>query len=366
MINKFRSLQMKSFLVSVGVAIAATHLSSCKPAAEVVVEKKPEVPVSVKLVHAKRGDIIRSVSLPANMTANQQVTLYSKVGGYLKQIGVDRGDEVNKGDLIAEIEVPEMLAELARNKAELKIAELDQKRIADAQKKAPDLIVLQSIDTATAKVEMARANLDRIETLLSFCKITAPFSGVVTRRMVDIGAFVPAATSGSAAQNAAIVTISDFSTVRVMISVPELEAPLIKKGLPVKVSVEGLPGQVFEGSVTRYAHTLDDATKTMVVEVDLPNPKRELRPGMFVTARIGVEKRTDRVLLPVEAVMIEKSGPSIFTVADKKAKKTAVKIGFNDGANIEIVEGVQAGDPIVAVGKLPLANGQAVVIADAK
>ena len=327
--------------------------------------KAPEPP-TVKLATVKRGDVTRSVSLPANVAANQQVTLYAKVAGYLKNISVDKGDEVKRGDVLAEIETPELLADLERSKAEAEIAELDYKRAADAQKKAPDLIVAQSIDTAKAKVQMAKANLSRAETLIGFTKIAAPFSGVVTRRFVDPGAFVPAATSGSAAQNAAVLTIADFNTVRVQIAVPEAEVPLVKKGITVKVTVEELPGRSFDGSVTRFAYALDDTSKTMLAEVDLENAKSELRPGMYAIAKVGVEKHTGTLVLPVDAVMVEKTGPSVFTVVDGKAKKLPVKTGFNDGTSVELLEGVKENDAVVVVGKMTLNNGQAVNVAETK
>ena len=352
-------------LLAAFTSLFVLSLVGCKPA-ESTVTKKTELPMSVKLVQPKTGDILRNISLPANIIANQQATLYSKVTGYLKKITVDRGDEVKAGDLIAEIEVPELLADLARFKAEFEIAELDYKRSSEAQKKAPDLIVSQSVDAVKAKSAMAKANLDRAQTLLGFCKITAPFSGVITKRFVDKGAFVPAATSGSVAQNAALVMLADFNIVRVQIAVPEMEVPRIKKGLPVKVSVEGLPGKSFEGSITRFSQALDDATKTMLAEVDLENASSELRPGMYATAKIGVEKHSAVLLLPVEAVFMEKTSASVFAVADGKAKKTPVKTGFNDGAFIEIVEGASAEVPVILVGKMTLTNGQAVNLSEAK
>ncbi len=352
--------------ITVMLSLLALAFAGCKPEGSSEAPKKSEPPISVKMSQPKRGDIIRNVSLPANITADHQATLYSKVAGYLKTIPVDKGDEVKQGQLLAEIEVPELLADFARFKAEAEIADLDYKRASDAHQKAPDLVVLQSVDTAKAKSLMAKANLERAETLLGFCKIIAPFSGVVTRRAVDPGAFVPSATSGSAAQNAAVVTLMDFAKVRVQVAVPENEVPLIRNGLPVKVLVDELPGHAFEGSVTRFSQALDDASKTMLAEIDLENPKRELRPGMYATVRIGVEKHTDALLIPVEGAVIEKSGTSVFTVADGKAKKTTVKIGFNDGTSVEILDGLTPNQAVILVGKLVLSNGQTVNVAEAK
>ncbi len=360
-----RPLRLSQALMSL---LFAFTLVGCKPtdSAKTAATPKPPEPVNVKLVQPRKGDVNRNVSLPASVIANQQVTLYSKVTGYLKTISVDKGDEVKKGDLLAEIEAPELIADLARFKAESEIAELDYKRASDAQKKAPDLILAQSIDTAKSKVAMAQANLERAQTLLNFCKITAPFSGVITKRFADPGAFVPAATSSSSAQSAALVTLADFKTVRVQIPVPEAEASRVKNGLPVKFTVEGLPGKVFEGTITRSSQVLDDTTKTMLAEVDLKNTDNNLRPGMYAIAKVGIDKHSDVLLLPIEAVLKEKSGSSVFLVEDGKAKKVPVKVGFDDGVSVEIVEGIAPDAQVIVVGKTPLANGQPVNVVEAK
>jgi RND family efflux transporter MFP subunit len=364
--NLFEELPIRLLLCFPLATLLAISVTGCKPAAEAEPAKKADPPASVKVAQPRRGDILRYVSLPATVAANQQATLYSKVAGYLKTIAVDKGDEVKQGQLLAEIEVPELVADVARYKAEQEIADLDFKRASEAQRKAPDLVVLQSLDTFKAKSLMAKANLERAETLLGFCKITAPFSGVITRRAVDPGAFVPSATSGSAAQNAVVVTVMDFDVVRVQVAVPENEVPLIRNGLPVKVLVDELPGRVFEGTVTRFSQALDDGSKTMLAEIDLQNPKRELRPGMYATVKLGVEKHTDALVVPVEAVVFEKAGASVFTVADGKAKKNPVKAGFNDSASVEILDGLAPNQPVILVGKMALNNDQPVSAAEAK
>jgi membrane fusion protein (multidrug efflux system) len=323
-------------------------------------------PMTVQLVKAYRGDITRSVTLPGNVTAWQQATLYAKVGGYLKTITVDKGDEVKEGTLIADIEVPELLADILKSKAEVEVAAVDYKRVSEAQKKAPELVTPQTVDDARGKFEVAKANLAHDETLLSFSKITAPFSGVVTRRFVDPGAFIPAATSSSTAQNAAIVTLADFSTVRVNVAVPEPEVPFVRKDTPVQVSFQELPGKTFTGKVTRIAYALDDATRTMIAEIDMPNPQRELRPGMYAMVKLGVEKHTDALLIPVEALVMEKANAFAFVVADSKAKKTAIKIGSNDGTKVEVLEGLPPDAAVIEIGKMTLADGQPVKVTEAK
>jgi RND family efflux transporter MFP subunit len=344
------------------LALLAVTIAGCKPAADPQAAGPPPAPVPVKLAHPRRGEIMRTVSLPATIAAHQQAALYSKVAGYLKTITVDKGDEVRQGQLLAEIEVPELLADYARTRAEAEIADLDYQRAREAHEKAPDLVVQQSVDAARAKALMAKANLDRAETLLGFCKITAPFSGVVTRRAVDPGAFVPAATSGSAAQNAIVVALMDFDTVRVQVAVPEPEVPFVRPGVPAKVLVNELPGRVFDGRVARCSQALDEATRTMLAEVDLPNPERELRPGMFATVKLGVEQHSQALLVPVGAVAFEKAGASVFTVQNGRAKKLPVKTGFNDGAWVEILDGLAPNQPVILPGKTALNNDQPVSV----
>jgi membrane fusion protein, multidrug efflux system len=329
-------------------------------------DAKVPTPVEVKYVAPRRGDITRRITLPAIIRAHQQTTLFAKVGGYLKSIAVDRGDAVEAGAVLAEIEAPELVADLTRHKAEVEVAKIDFERVKEAQTKAPDLVILQSIDNAKGKYEIAKAGLDRIETLIGFCKITAPFAGVVTMRYVDLGAFIPAATSGSAANTAALLTLMDFSRVRVQVAVPEMEAPLIHSGLPNSIVVEQLPGRVYDGVVTRLSYALDEATKTMLVEIDLPNPLRELRPGMFASARLGIEKRTNTLLLPIEGVVIEKGGASVFAVNNNQVQKKPVTLGFQDGKNAEILSGVAADDRIILVGKMALSPGQSVRAVEAQ
>lgn len=392
---------------------------------------------TVRVVTPTRGEIHRFVSLPGVVRPWQQATLLARVPGYLKTIAVDRGDEVAAGAVLAEIDAPELLADVARAKAEvlqataglakatadvesakataaryraevprakaeLDIAGLEFERTKRAQEKAPDLVVQQSVDTARARLEMAHATqaatqatvdaataaaqaaaagrevaaamlevattgMARAEAMAGFTKIVAPFAGTITDRRVDTGAFISPATGGNASAQNALLTLMDFRTVRLQVTVPESEAALVTKGQPVKATFDGLPGRPpFEGTVSRLAGVLEEASKTMLVEADLPNPNRELRPGMYATIRVGVERHTDALLVPVEAVVMEKTAAFVFTVAGGKAVRSAVKIGFNDGKNIEVVSGLAAGQGVILVGKLALTNGQAVSVGEGK
>jgi membrane fusion protein (multidrug efflux system) len=126
------------------------------------------------------------------------------------------------------------------------------------------------------------------------------------------------------------------------------------------------PGKVFKGKVSRFADALDEATRTMVAEIELPNPTRELRAGMFATVKLAIDRRADSLLIPVEALVVEKVKTSVFTLVDGKAKKLPVKVGFEDGKSVEILEGVTANDAVILTGKLTLADGQPVNATEGK
>ena len=174
---------------------------------------QPAVP-EVQLASPRRGDIHRFIALPGSLRANQQVTLHAKLAGYLRGITVDRGDGVKAGQLVAELDLPELNAERARHEAEVVVARTEVERIRAARAKAPDLVTPQTVDAAAARLAVAEAALRQNAALLAYGRITAPFAGVVTARHVDPGAFVPAATAGASSAAAAIISIADYSVVR--------------------------------------------------------------------------------------------------------------------------------------------------------
>jgi RND family efflux transporter MFP subunit len=164
-----------------------------------------------------------------------------------------------------------------------------------------------------------------------------------------------------------MVTLADFNVVRVYVAVPEPEVPFVRKDTPVQIGFQELPGKTFPGGVTRFAYALDDATRTMLTEIDLPNPQREMRPGMYAIVKIGSERHAGALLAPAEAVLAEKAGKSVFVVdADRKVRKKPIKAGFEDGVSVEILDGLTAEQPVVLLGKLVLQDGQAVNVTEAK
>ncbi|MEO6516703.1 MAG: efflux RND transporter periplasmic adaptor subunit [Steroidobacteraceae bacterium] len=324
---------------------------------------KPSVAVAVQVAQPVKGGVQRWVSLPGSIKPLQEVVLYAKVAGYLQSISVDKGDSVKAGATLAILETPELSADLARYRAESDAATTEYGRMQQAVTQAPDLVMPVELDRAKGKYEVAKANLARIQTLMTFSRITAPFSGIVTKRFVDVGAFIPAATSGSAAQSAAVLTLMDFSTVRVQVAVPEAEAPLVARGQPARFRVEGLGERRFEGRISRLAYALDEGSKTMLVELEIPNPKLELRPGMYASVQLALQRHDNVMLIPTAALVMEKANAFTYTVNGTSAKKRPLKIGFNDGMVVEVQEGIAATDTVILAGKTPLTDGMAIQVA---
>jgi RND family efflux transporter MFP subunit len=316
----------------------------------------PAAPLEVRVTHATTGPITRAITLPAQVLPDQQATLYAKVSGYLQSISVDKGDRVNAGAVLARIEVPELLSSRAKQQAELRAAEAEYGRLQESLQRAPDLVVPLMVDQSRGRMEVARASLEQSETMLRYATLTAPFTGIVTQRFVDPGALIQAGTSNGAA----IVTLMDFRKVRLQVAVPELEASRVAAGQPVSVTSENVPGKTFDGKVARFTYALDMASRTMLAEVSLDNPELLLRPGMLVTAKLGIERREQASVIPSEAVAMEKTNAFVFVVEGDKAAKRPIKLGFSDGKNVEVLNGVNASDALVLVGQRSLTNGQPV------
>lgn len=320
-------------------------------------------PASVQSVLPSRGPISRTVRLPTHrIRPLQEATLNAKVAGYLKSLPVDKGDVVKAGQVLAEIEVPELLADEAQYEAESEVARTSYERMSRARDRAPDLVVPQTLDELRGRWEVARAKLQHTRTMLAYARLTAPFGGVITERFVDPGAFIPAATASSA-QASAIVTLMDASRLRVQVFVPEAEVRFVHDGLPVEVIADGLPDRRFSGTVTRSSYALDEATKTMLVEIEVPNDGGALRPGMYATVSLQVETHDGALLLPAAAIANEKSGAFVYRIVGDKVEKTAVQLGFRNASTLEITGGLDPDQAVALTKGAPLADRQSVTVA---
>lgn len=362
---------------------ACSHSTTANPEAA---QAAGTTKAPVGVVTVQRRDLTRTIALPGTLVAFNEATLYGKVAGYLRSVSVDKGDRVRRGQTLAVLEVPEMvqevnqaqaayqeaLANLNQAKAEADLQGVTYKRYSEVHSKDPDAIANQELDQYRSKYEVAEANVklaearvrtaaanrDRLIALHQYASITAPFSGVITARFVDPGALIQAATSST--QGQPIVTVQDLDIIRVYVSVPEVNVPLIQIRTPAALTTAAYPGKVFTASVTRFAEALDPSTRTMKTEVDVANRQHFLRPGMYADVKLAIEKVQNALVVPDSALVVEGSRKFVWVVRDRAAHRVEVETGMDDGAEAEIRSGLKAAEQVVVAGKDSLAEAKAV------
>lgn len=320
---------------------------------------------AVQVLTPQRRDIVRSLTIPANISPWQQATLYGKVSGYLKWIGFDKGDIVKQGELLAVIDAPEIEDQYKQAEADYAIKKVTYERYLSVWKDNPDIIAKQDVDVAKATAESAKHQRDSRRNLMDYTKVYAPFSGVITARFADLGALIQSAT-GSATQAAPLFTIMDLSKLRVYVSVPQESALLAKPGIPAVLTAREIPDREWKASVTRTTDSLDPATRTLLVEIDIPNQKHELQTGMFVMATLFLEQHPNSLALPPAAVVSGKTRDEkwVFVVEQGKAHRRPIRTGIDDGVWIEVIDGLKGEEEVVVVGKSGLSDGQVVTVSN--
>jgi membrane fusion protein, multidrug efflux system len=314
---------------------------------------------TVVVVRPQRGDIVRSITLPGDLVGLYQSTLYAKVTGYLKSISVDKGDWVKAGQVLAVIEVPELEQRLARAKADMDVQRLTYQRLEQVWKSDPRLVARQDVDIAQGKFLEAKAQTDELEAMASYTRIVAPFDGVITGRFADPGALIKAGgeqTTSSPDQGSAhpsggtspVLSLALIDTMRTYVYVPQDAVASIRRAMPAKLTLQDLPGRSFEGSVTRYANSLDLGTRTMLTEIDLKNPRHELYPGMYANVTLELERHPDALKLPESAISDSQEGKYVMVAQDGKLRKQDVTVGISTGKSAEIVRGLGGGEMVVA------------------
>jgi len=317
-------------------------------------------PVEVQVTKPTRQDLAYTITLPANIAPLYQTTLYAKVSGYLKWIGPDKGDTVKKDQVVAVIDAPEVEEQYQQAAADYKIKKITFERLNKVWKEAPDVIAKQDVDVAEAAFESAQNLMQQRAVLRDYTKVRAPYDGVVTARFADPGALIQVATS-SATNAIPLFTVMDLNTVRVYANVPQDDSPWITPGkTKASVLVKELPDRSFTGTITRSTLALDPSTRSLLVELDLPNQDHALRPGTYAELAIGLREIPNALVLPPQAVISGPKGKSVFVVQQGKAKSIPIQTGITNGKWIEITGGLQGDEDVVVVGKRRLLEGSPV------
>lgn len=353
-------------LVLVAAAIAA--LGACKRIDNGSELHRAPVVVVTQPTH---GPIVRSITLPGDLTGFYESTLFAKVTGYLKNIAVDKGDWVKQGDLLANIEVPELKERLERARADLQVQKITYDRLQQVWKSDPRLVARQDVDVAFGKFQQSKALVDELSTLLDYTRIVAPFDGVITGRFVDPGALIRSGGgqapqdleagmgAGSGGANA-IVSEAMIDTLRIYVYVPEGVVGLIHRGTPARITVKDFPDRSFHGTVTRFTTSLDLSTRTMQTEVDIKNPQHELYPGMYADVMLQLQRHDNAVKVRESAVGTDPEGSYIFIVREGVISRAAVTTGIRSEGFVEIKSGLVGGEQIVAAVDPGLSEGELV------
>lgn len=312
--------------------------------------------LDVQVVTPVRRTVVYSITLPANIAPLYQTTLYAKVSGYLKWIGPDKGDWVKKEQVLAVIDAPEVEEQYQQAIADYKIKKLTYERLARVWKETPDVIAKQDVDVAEAAFEGAKHLMEQRSVLHEYTKVRAPYAGIITARFVDPGALIQVATA-SATTAIPLFTIMNMETVRVYTNVPQDDAPLVKSDTPALVSVKELKDRQFKGAVTRSTLALDPSTRTMLVEIDLPNQDHALQPGTFAEVTLLLQQKPDALVIPPSAIVAAGNTKSVFVAAQGRAMLIPIRTGISDSHWVEVVEGLAGSEEVVVVGKSILTEG---------
>jgi RND family efflux transporter MFP subunit len=378
--------------IAVFVVLLASGCKEAPPAA---------APTAAAVVSVRRGSLASTLTVAGQFQAYQQVDLHAKVSGYIRSIKVDIGDLVHNGEVLATLEVPELADQLNGSQAEVQHSQSEivraqrevdaakatysalhseYTRLAEAAKEKPGLIAQQELDDAQSKDQQAEAQIGvaqaalvsmqqqlgvskadnhRYQTLTNYEQIVAPFTGVVTMRYADTGSLIQAGTT-SDTQSMPVVQVAQSDLLRLRMPVPEGDVPYIHQGGKVQVDVNAT-GRSFTGTIVRFTRSLDTNTRTMLTEVDVPNPDLVLSPGMYAEATIQLDQKSDALILPAQAVV--QSGDQIYVLvvnAANQIEKRSVTLGIQTANQDEIASGLREGERVIASGQTNYQAGETV------
>jgi RND family efflux transporter MFP subunit len=310
------------------------------------------------------------LTLPGSTQAIQDTTLYARTNGFLSRRTVDIGDRVQAGQLLAEIESPELDQELERAQVHLEEARANLILARSTLKRIDSLLSTHAVseqelddqkvrvNSAEAAVKAGEADVRRLQSLQSYEKVVAPFDGTITARNVDKGALI---TSGSGAAVTSLFSIADSSGLRVFVDVPQYASPGVAENEAADVIVRELPKRIFQAKVVRTARALDPATRTLRTELYLPNADGVLLPGMYVQVKLRVGRENPGVIIPARTLVFRKEGPRVVVVnSEKRAELRAVKLGRDFGPEIEVLQGLDEKEFLVENPTDDLESGQLV------
>lgn len=335
------------------VAFVAGYLPRLKKRAVVLAESRELAIPTVAIVKAAPAQAPPPLALSGEVKPLAEASIYARANGYVRHWSVDLGAQVKAGDLLAELDTPEIAKELDQARAQLAQAEAAQSLAETTAKRWREMLTGRTVspqeaeekagDLAVKKatVEAARANVKRLEQISGFSQLTAPFAGTITARRVDVGQLV------TAASGAELFRLADTSKLRVFVRVPQTYARTVSPGQVAQLTMPELPGREFAAKVVRTAGSLDASTRTLLTELEVENPGGEILAGGFAQVRLPEAKAEALLTLPANTLIFRPDGPQVATVKSGRVTLHKVVLGRDFGSVIEITEGIGAGDDVI-------------------
>ncbi|HIA06064.1 MAG TPA: efflux RND transporter periplasmic adaptor subunit [Flavobacteriales bacterium] len=336
-------------------ACTSTPADDAETAAEVETLKTR----TVEVINPSRRSFNAELHIVGTAMANQQVMVHAMEGGYVKEINRDIGDYVVAGQIIAELDNPELNRMYQKAAALLEVKKSTYDRLKSTAEQTPDLTPLQVLEEAEAAYLTALAELGAIQDRQSFLRVKAPFSGVITQRFVDNGALVQSGITNTG--TSPIVELQQLDPIRLTIPLPESDAGIIKIGDTVKVTFPELPGEAFTAQVSRTAGVLDVASKTMQTEVDIDNKKGVIKPGMYAKVVMMLVSRENVLSLPVQCQYMFQDELFVLEVIDDKVVRTPLRRGLTNKDYFEVLNtNLDSTSMVIIQGKSLVKTGQQV------
>jgi len=299
--------------------------------------------VAVDVVSAQRDEKPKELILPGTFQAIKQTTIYPRSNGYVESWKVDIGDNVQVGQLLAEISTPEVDQQLAQARAQEEIAKVTADRWRDLVQK--NVVSRQEYDQNQKAYEAAKANLEQLQKIQGFQQIVAPFAGKIAARNIDIGTLVTAGTGNSGTP---LFSIVQSDVLRVYVFAPQENAPSIHEGIEAKIILQEYPGQEFDGKVTRIAGALDPQSRTMQVEVQVPNGDEKLYAGMYGQVKFLLTDENAPIVVPANAFVFRKEGAQVATIENAdRIHWQKIRVGRDFGDRIEVLDGLKESTKVV-------------------
>jgi RND family efflux transporter MFP subunit len=343
-------------VLALGIVISLGIRSRVEAQARLAITTEQASIPTVDVLHPNEGAATQEIVLPGTTQAFIDTPLYARTNGYLTHWYFDIGARVKKGQLLAEIDTPELDQQLEQARADLNTAQANLQLAKTTSNRWQFLVqsgsvsqqetdqAVSNLAAMKAAVDASAANVRRLEQLQSFEKIYAPFDGVITARNTDVGDLIDA---GASAQPKQLFHIAAISVLRVYVPVPEVDAPAARPGASTTLTLDEYPGETFHGKLVRTSDSIDTNSRTLLVEVDVDNPAGKLLPGAYVFVHLKLPMEIRSVTIPSNALLFRKEGLQVGVVRNGKAELIPVKIGRDYGNDVEIVSGLAPSDVVI-------------------